>query len=115
LFSGSGGVLRLDDSQQFSGSISGLDASPGVGADTNYIDLKDIVYGGSTHFSWSSSGSGSGTLTVTDGTHTAHLELLGNYTMADFNIEADGAGGTYVFDPGPTAQASGTTLVSHPA
>ncbi len=114
-FAGSGGILRLDDSQQFTGSVSGLDASPGVGADTNYIDLKDIVYGGSTHFSWSSSGAGSGTLTVTDGTHTAHLELLGNYTMADFRIATDGAGGTYVFDPEPAAQSSGTTLASHPA
>ena len=112
-FEGSNGLLRLDDSQHFTTPISGLDASPGVGADTNYIDLKDIVYGAGTHFSWSSAGGGSGTLTVTDGTHTAHLELLGNYTAADFKIANDGTGGTFVFDPANSAQLGSVATPTH--
>jgi hypothetical protein len=43
--------------------------------------------------------SGSGTLTVTDGTRTAHLALLGQYTVTDFLTAADGQGGTLIMDP----------------
>jgi autotransporter passenger strand-loop-strand repeat protein len=112
-FTSSASVLRLDDSQEFSGSISGFDSSPGNATDTNFLDLRDIVYGSGTHLSWTSA-SGSGTLMVMDGTHTAHLLLLGNYTAGDFKITSDGAGGTEVFDPGPSTQASGTTLATYP-
>jgi autotransporter passenger strand-loop-strand repeat protein len=115
-FGTSGGYLLLDDSQHFSGVISGLDSNPGNGADTNYLDLRDIVYGASTHLSWTQA-SGSGTLTVTDGSHTANLDLLGTFTLSDFRMSVDAVGGTYVYDPSPTAQASasGTTLAPHTA
>ena len=47
----------------------------------------------------SSGGIASGTLTVTDGTRTAHLALLGQYTVTDFITAADGQGGTLITDP----------------
>jgi hypothetical protein len=39
------------------------------------------------------------TLTVTDGTHTARLAMLGSYVAASFHLANDGNGGTLVFDP----------------
>ena len=41
----------------------------------------------------------SGILTVSDGTHTAQLAMLGNYTIGNFNKANDGHGGTLVTDP----------------
>jgi len=41
----------------------------------------------------------SGTLTVTDGTHTAKLAMLGQYVLGNFHIANDGHGGTLVSDP----------------
>ena len=41
----------------------------------------------------------SGTLTVSDGTHTAKLALLGQYVTANFTMESDGHGGTLINDP----------------
>jgi hypothetical protein len=41
----------------------------------------------------------SGTLTVTDGTHTAKLEMLGQYSLGSFNLTTDGHGGTLIHDP----------------
>ena len=46
-----------------------------------------------------------GTLTVSDGTHTASIALLGNYSLANFTASSDGHGGTSVIDP-PLPQAS---------
>jgi phospholipase C len=42
-----------------------------------------------------------GTLTVTDGSHTANIALLGNYTASTFVTSSDGHGGTNVVDPPP--------------
>jgi len=36
---------------------------------------------------------------VTDGTHTANLTLLGQYSTANFSLSSDGSGGTIVTDP----------------
>jgi hypothetical protein len=47
----------------------------------------------------------SGTLTVTDGTHTAQIALLGQYVTANFHLSADGHGGTLVKDP-PVSSAA---------
>ena len=40
-----------------------------------------------------------GTLTVTDGTHTANIALLGNYLSSSWTLSSDGNGGTVVVDP----------------
>jgi autotransporter passenger strand-loop-strand repeat protein len=103
VFLSSDGTLRLEDSVHFSGQIFGFYAG-----ETNYLDLRDILYGSGTNRSFSAD-----TLTVTDGAHTASLTLLSDLTTADFHIENDGFGGTLVYDPSPSMQVSGTSLAAH--
>jgi hypothetical protein len=67
-----------------------------TGQDT--LDLRDINFATiqTPRFTDTSSG---GTLTVTDGTHTANIALLGNYMASTFIASSDGHGGTSVIDP----------------
>jgi autotransporter passenger strand-loop-strand repeat protein len=100
----SGGMLVLDASQTFDGLVAGFRAS-------DYLDLKDIGFGPGASLSFTEAGSNqSGTLTVTDSTHTAHIELLGNYAAASFISASDGGAGTLIADPaagaGPAAVAA---------
>lgn len=72
------------------------------------IDLTTIAYGGGTAtLGFTENGAGTqGTLTVSDGTHTAMLTLLGNYTTSSFQDVSDGGSGTLV------AMASTTHLTA---
>jgi len=57
----------------------------------------------------------SGTLMITDGSHTAHLTLLGNYSPTQFTSATDGHGGTVILDPpasAPTLWASNPDAVA---
>jgi hypothetical protein len=45
----------------------------------------------------------SGTLTVTDGSHTAHITLLGGYSPSQFTSASDGHSGTVITDPPASA------------
>ena len=94
-FTANGGDLQLDFSQTFSGLIAGF-ASPA--AVIEEIDLRDIAFTGATKATFTQNGA-SGTLTVTDGTHTANLTLLGLYSTANFSLSNDGHGGTFITDP----------------
>ena len=51
----------------------------------------------------------SGTLTVTDGTNTARLAMLGSYVAANFHLADDHHGGTLVFDPPVSSGGPGLT------
>ena len=96
---GAGGLLKLDDSQHFSGTVAGF-GIPGQ------IDLEDIAFGASTSLSFTEAGNNlSGTLTVGDGTHVANLTLLGQYTAGQFHLASDGGAGTLVTDPPPPSAA----------
>ena len=96
-FANAGGILRLDDSQHFHGLIAGFASPSGV---TEEIDLGDIVFSKRTHATFKEDKNHlSGTLTVTDGTHTANLTLLGQYSTGNFSLASDGHGGTVVTDP----------------
>jgi trimeric autotransporter adhesin len=55
------------------------------------------------------------TLTVTDGTHTAHIELLGQYTAASFALAGDGGIGALITDSAasPVAVAAAIPTSSH--
>jgi hypothetical protein len=53
-----------------------------------------------------------GTLSVTDGTHTANIALLGNYMASTFAPSSDGHGGTNLVDHASTDQ---TSLVAQPS
>ena len=93
-FTGTTGVLELAHSQTYTGKVSGLSTKG-----TSSLDLLDIVFTkGVTKATYSGSKS-SGILTVTDGTHTAKITLLGNYTLSTFKVSDDTHGGTSVVDP----------------
>jgi trimeric autotransporter adhesin len=90
-FSG-GGTLRLDGTGAYGFLVAGF-------AIPDAFDLSAINFASATkQYSGNTS---SGTLTVGDGTHSASILLLGNYTLASFNLGAEtgGASGTLVTDP----------------
>ena len=91
MFAGSTGTLQLDNSSSFSGTVAGM-----TGQDT--IDFADINFTKVQTPSYSGNSSG-GTLTVTDGTHSANIALLGNYLASSFVTSSDGHGGTNIVDP----------------
>ncbi|HEY2178631.1 MAG TPA: hypothetical protein VGH15_08615 [Caulobacteraceae bacterium] len=93
-FVGGTGVLQLDDSVAYTGKVSGL-----VSAGTDSLDLRDITFTKGVTKATFSGTTGGGTLTVTDGTHTAHIKLLGNYLGATFTPSSDKHGGTSIIDP----------------
>jgi large repetitive protein len=59
------------------------------------IDLADIAAGATATVGYSGNNS-PGTLTVSDGTHTANIALLGNYLASSFVASSDGHGGTLI-------------------
>ena len=66
-FTSTTGVLKLDDASAFTGQVAGLSGS-------DALDLADITYGTGTTATYLGTTSG-GTLTVSDGTDTANIEL----------------------------------------
>jgi Ca2+-binding RTX toxin-like protein len=82
---GGSGSLKLGDADHFSGSIAGFGGN-------DSLHLADIAVKVGSTLSFTADGSG-GTLTVGDGTSTAHLALLGNYLNAGFVASADQGGG----------------------
>ena len=76
-FAGTTGTLMLDDALAFTGQVSGL-----TGSDA--LDLADVSYGANTTATFLGNTNG-GTLTVTDGTHTANIALVGNYLSSSWD------------------------------
>ncbi|WP_461331569.1 beta strand repeat-containing protein [Bradyrhizobium huanghuaihaiense] len=84
------GTLKLDHSINFTGAIAGLNAD-------DQLDLADILSGAATTASYAANAAGDGgMLSISDGTHTAHIALLGQYSAGAFEVGADGAGGTLI-------------------
>jgi hypothetical protein len=100
-FGGATGTLKIDHAAEFTGTIGGP-LTP-----TDQIDFADVNFTGVT-LGYSGNNS-PGTLTVSDGTHTASLAVLGNHSLANFTASSDGHGGTIVVDP-PLAGQSGSSL-----
>ncbi len=105
-FAGTTGVLELAQSQGYAATIAGFSQTGGTA-----LDLGDIAFGAATKASYSGT-TASGVLTVTDGTHTAHITLAGDYTTAAFVAASDGHGGTKVVDPSPPAGTANARFVS---
>ena len=108
--SGATGNLILDASSQFTGTIAGLNSA----APFDTIDLADIAFGSNTTVVYSASSADTGTLTVSDGTHTANIALLGKYSPTSFKIASDGHGGTAVVDPLLSTSGSWSGVFSWP-
>ncbi|HEY2178005.1 MAG TPA: hypothetical protein VGH15_05435 [Caulobacteraceae bacterium] len=99
-FTGTTGVLKLAHSIAYTGLVKGLSAKG-----TNSLDLTDIKFTSGVTKATYSGTTTSGTLTVTDGTHTAHIKLLGDYLGSTFTVSSDTHGGTKVVDPASLAHA----------
>ncbi|MGI9170382.1 MAG: beta strand repeat-containing protein, partial [Caulobacteraceae bacterium] len=99
-FTGGTGVLDLAQSQTYTGSITGFSKTGGT-----QLDLGDIAFVGSAQATFKGNAT-SGTLTVTDGTHTASLKLVGDYRTSTFVAASDGAGGVLIHDPSPPFAAT---------
>ena len=97
---GATGILTLDNSQSFAGTVAGL-------AQGQSIDLADIAYATSNSFTYSanSTGASGGELTLSNGTHSASIELLGSYLASSFATSSDGHGGTLLTDSAGLAHA----------
>jgi hypothetical protein len=93
VFQGTTGVLELAQSQSDAGTVFGFSKTGGTS-----LDLRDIGFVSSTEATFSGTAS-SGVLTVTDGTHTAHITLAGDYRASTFTASSDGHGGTIIVDP----------------
>jgi hypothetical protein len=101
---GTTGTLVLAHGQTYTGKITGFSKTG-----TNALDLRDIGFtSGVTKASYSGS-TASGTLTITDGTHTAKIALIGDYIGSTFTVSSDSHGGTKVVDP-PAAGAASASL-----
>ena len=92
-FAGSTGTLILNDALAFTGQVSGL-------AGSDAIDLADVSYGSSTQVTFLGNTDG-GTLTITNGTETTNIDLVGDYLSSYWDLSSDGNGGTVVVDPTP--------------
>ena len=95
------GTLILDQAQNFSGTVAGL-ASSGV----QNIDLVNVSSASLQALVYTSNGSNGGVPSVTDGTTTVQLQLIGTYTLGSFHTAVDGTGGTIIIDP-PVSSGSG--------
>jgi hypothetical protein len=95
-FTGSAGVLKLARSQAYGGTIHNFSNTG-----STQLDLGDIGFISASEATFSG-----GVLTVTDGKHTAHIHLAGNYSGSTFVASSDGHGGTIVTDPAATGQAA---------
>ena len=101
-FTGTTGVLELAHSQTYTGTIAGFSLT---GATS--LDLRDISFiSGTTKATYAGTAT-SGTLTVSDGTHTAHIKLTGDYLGSTFTPSSDGHGGTRIVDPTPASAPHG--------
>jgi hypothetical protein len=102
LFTSNTGILELLKSSSFTGTVAGM-----TGNDAIDFDAIDPTKVQAPTYSGDASG---GTLTVTDGSHTARVALLGNYLASTFVTSSDGHGGTSVVDPPVPPASNGLTL-----
>ena len=82
------GTLKLGASASFSGTVSGFNAG-------DALDFADVLSGADTTLVFAANADNTGgLLTLSDGTHTASVNLAGQYTAAEFQMSADLLGGT---------------------
>jgi len=95
------GTLTLDHATSFTGTLTGLSAD-----DT--LHFGDIAFSASTQVSYTANAAGTaGSLVVTDGTHTAQMTLVGQYSATDFQLAAGQSGSAEVVN---TAADNATVL-----
>jgi hypothetical protein len=95
------GQLVLNNSARYAGTVAGLEHG-------DSIDVKDVAFVAGK----SSYDAGTGLLSVSDGTHTTKIQLLGQYQAGDFGFASDNHGGTLVTDIAPAAATIATFLTT---
>lgn len=94
-FTGAIGTLQLAKSQTYTAAISGLSTAGGT-----LLDLRDIKFVSAGEATFVDNGLHTGgVLTVSDGVHSAHLNLVGDYHASSFVAAVDGHGGVMIHDP----------------
>jgi hypothetical protein len=88
------GLLRLGRSQSYTAAITGFSAQGGTS-----LDLVDIGFVSADEATFSGTAM-SGVLTVSDGTHVAHIDLIGDYLGVTFIAKSDAHGGARVVASG---------------
>jgi len=74
----------------------------------------DIAFGSNTTLGYAANSNNTGgTLTASDGTHTANIELLGQYMASSFAMSTDGVGGTLIQDLPPATLTHTLTQPQH--
>ena len=90
LGAGARATLKIYHAADFSGTVAGLDGD-------DVLDLADLAFDGNTTLGYTANTNNKGgTLTASDGTHTASIDLLGQYMTSSFAMSADGVGGTLI-------------------
>ena len=111
VFATSTSMLKLDQPSTFTATIFGF-TGDGSLSGSDQIDLKGI------NFSAVRGSYANSVLTVTDGAHSATLNIHGTYTLDNFKFADDGNGGTIVYDPPAPSLPSnngGTQVSVHPS
>jgi VCBS repeat-containing protein len=107
LGAGARATLKIDHAADFSGTVAGLDGD-------DVLDLADLAFGSNTTLGYAANSNNTGgTLTASDGTHTANIELLGQYMASSFVMSADGVGGTLIHDLPPATLTDTLTQPQH--
>ncbi|OGA14874.1 MAG: hypothetical protein A3I63_08395 [Betaproteobacteria bacterium RIFCSPLOWO2_02_FULL_66_14] len=94
-FADGSGVLKLDVSAAFSGSVSGFVSGTS-------LELGDVVFGGNTVVYQANDAGTGGTLIVSDGASSAQIALVGQYQAAGLQAAGE-SGGTVVSHDAPAA------------
>ena len=106
VFAGTKGTLQLDQPSTFTGTVSGFGGQ-------NTIDLPGIAFDTNTTLGYSTNSKGTGgVLSLTDGTISATIALLGNYIASSFAVARDSYGGTMVI--AEASQTESQVLLTHP-
>jgi hypothetical protein len=107
-FAGTMEILRLEQPTTFIGTVSGFAAQ-------DVIDLPGIAFAANTTLGYlPNSNQTGGTLSLTDGTNSANIALLGSYMASSFVMESDNHGGTMVVpEASQTSNLSLLTTTQH--
>ncbi|MBA3810097.1 MAG: hypothetical protein H0X27_00320 [Caulobacteraceae bacterium] len=93
-FTTQSGILELAQSQSYTKTVTGIAINGGG----DFLELDDISFVSADEASYVDNGMHTGgVLTVTDGTHSAHIKLVGDYRPSGFGVQSDGNGGVNVF------------------
>jgi len=104
-----GGTFKLDGTGTYGMLVAGFTSSSAV------IDLSSLNFATASKSFVEAGNNLSGTLTLTDGTNSASIILMGNYIAgaASFTLSQDAGTGTLVVDPPATDQQPFLTKLQH--